>query len=112
MGWIRHHAIVVTGLTEEAIAAAHSKAVELFPPETVTPIISGTTNGYTSFMIGPDGSKEGWGESDRGDKRRDEFVRWMENPPAQSWLMDYVEVAYGSENGTPNVTRPEVSHPA
>lgn len=31
-------------------------------------------NGYTTFVFAPDGSKEGWGPSDEGDRLREQFV--------------------------------------
>jgi hypothetical protein len=34
-------------------------------------------NSTRSFLVAPDGSKEGWEESDKGDQRREEFVEWL-----------------------------------
>lgn len=68
MGYIRHDAIVVTSCQGEAIEEAHSLAVELhLKPTAVTPE---AINGYRSFLIPPDGSKEGWSDSDDGDETR------------------------------------------
>lgn len=74
MGRIRHSAIVVTGSELSDAIAAHSKAVEL--GLIVTPVVPGKNNGYASFMICPDGSKEGWDTSEDFDKKRHEWVKW------------------------------------
>lgn len=106
MGTIAHHAIIVTG-SSESIERAREKAVEIFKvdPEDhelfnrimghpviagVTNIVASGVNGYDSFMVAPDGSKEGWGLSDEGDKRRKELLDWLE---AQG-RYDYAEVQY------------------
>lgn len=78
MGYLRRHAIVVTGDDYEEskdILAAHAKATEIFP--WVSPICPPQVNGERSFFIPPDGSKEGWSDSDKGDERRNEFVEWL-----------------------------------
>jgi hypothetical protein len=35
-----------------------------------TPIMHSPVNGYKTFFIPPDGSKEGWGPSNDGDEER------------------------------------------
>ena len=67
MGYMRHHSIVVTYYDEQRIAPMHAKAVEIFGKDRVTEILPAATNGYVSFFIGTDGSKEGWDESKEGD---------------------------------------------
>ena len=74
MGYIRHHAIVVTS-NEEGIKKSHTKAKEIFP--NVSNIMKDGINGYQSFFIPPDGSKEGWPSSHKGDQRRKEYVQWI-----------------------------------
>ena len=44
-------------------------------------------------MVPPDGSKEGWDESNEGDKRRDALFEYM----ATLKMIDYVEVAFGGD---------------
>jgi hypothetical protein len=34
-------------------------------------------NDSRAFFVPPDGSKEGWSESDEGDGRRDQFIAWL-----------------------------------
>lgn len=98
MGYQRHHAIVVTSYDEVRIKAAHAEAQRLGCM--VTPIIGVAVNFYHSFMIGPDGSKQGWDESDAGDARRDAFAEWLD---AQAFgdgssPYDWAEVQYGDDN--------------
>jgi hypothetical protein len=77
MGYMLHHAIVVTSWDVEKIYRAHNAAREF--GNLVSDIVAGATNGYLSFFVAPDGSKEGWGASDEGDQRRAAFVNWLDN---------------------------------
>lgn len=74
MGYMRAHAIVVDSWSADIIEA-HEKAAEMFP--WVSPLSPPACNGNRSFFIPPDGSKEGWAESDLGDDRRKAFKRWL-----------------------------------
>ncbi|MGG3872975.1 hypothetical protein [Brevibacillus laterosporus] len=67
MGTIKHNAIVVTDAdyAMDKLELVHKKAQELFS-SLVSPIIKSNSNGYQSFFVAPDGSKEGWEESMRG----------------------------------------------
>jgi len=107
MGYMRHHAIVVTSWNEEALNDAHKKAGSIFGPEQVTNILPDIMNGYRSFMIGPDGSKERWKESDIGDKRRDEFIDYCESVRLEdrSTYLDWVEVQYGDDEKETRICR-------
>lgn len=112
MGYLRQHAIVVTGHYDDHIEQAHAKALELFAPNVihpypsaedsalVTPILSTPVNFSRSFAILPDGSKEGWSTSDNGDSARDEFVSWLRAQAYDdgSTPLDWVEVQYGDDN--------------
>jgi len=93
MGTIHHHAIVVTHWDPKAIEIAHAVAGVIFPE--VSPILHSEYNGYSSFFIPPDGSKEGWLESDRGDLRRHEFIDWLYSHPEYTY--EWVEIIYGKE---------------
>lgn len=96
MGYYAHHAIVVTGGKEE-IEQAHDLAVlicELGGP-TVTPPLSARANGFASFAILPDGSKEGWECSARGDECRQRFITGLRESGIR---VDFVEVRFGGDN--------------
>lgn len=99
MGHFRHHAIVVTGHTEYngKLETVHEKAREIFAGTSacVSEITPKGTNGYQSFFVAPDGSKEWWGDSDAGDIARRDFVWFLR----QSGIADWVEVQFGDDGG-------------
>ena len=99
MGYFRHHAIVVTTWADELIEAAHAKAVELDAHP--TPITDDRINGFRSFLIPPDGSKEGWPDSDLGDERRQAWVAWANEQRYEdgSSALHWVEVEFGGDGG-------------
>jgi hypothetical protein len=82
MGYMRHHAIICSGpapIKDEgapwissiaeyvtSLQRAHDKATAIFG-DTVSPIVISPVNGIGSFFIAPDGSNEGWEDSDAGD---------------------------------------------
>lgn len=96
MGYIRHHAIAVTSGGME-IKKAHTKAKKIFGNRT-SKIIKSNINGFESFFIAPDGSKEGWEDSNKGDDQRHEFIDYLENN-----LINYCEFFYGDDNGESKV---------
>lgn len=97
MGTQIHHAIIITSfnkvLVEECAGAANY--VFGFKPE----IQQAQVNDYYSIFIGPDGSKEGWEDSDAGDKRRQEFKEWLDKKKYEdgSSSLEWVELAYGND---------------
>lgn len=105
MGHIRHHAIVVTSGHRDILRDAWAKAAGL--GLYVTYPIESSVNGYGSFFIAPDGSKENWPESDEGDRQRAEFKAWTKtvrypetgDPADRGSPIDWVEIAYGSDDG-------------
>ena len=96
MGYMRHHAsIVTTGDYDDALKKAREVAAGIFP--WVSPVSPKAISGYRSFFIPPDGSKEGWGESDAGDEQRDRFVAYMLSTRYTdgSGPLDWAEIQYG-----------------
>lgn len=109
MGYMRHHAIVVTGTNEESAKAAHAEAIRIFhadkaidfmSPGTamVSPILESPVNGYFSFFIAPDGSKEGWDTSDSGNEGREMFIKELRLMRRRKVYLDWVEVQFGDDN--------------
>jgi len=88
-----HHAILVTSWKGEHIEEAHEKARELFN-KMVSEISPEVINHYRSFAIFPDGSKEGWLESEQGDELRERFISWLKEA---NLYLSWVEVQYGDE---------------
>jgi hypothetical protein len=105
MGYMRHHAIVVTSWKKSLLNEAHQKALQIF--KWVSSISPETVNGYQSFFIPPDGSKEGWPDSDEGDSDRKEFIEWLDLQRYQdkSTPLDWVEIQYADEDYDNKITR-------
>ncbi len=114
MGYIRHHAIVVTGSRyrdvrpnaertdiDDAHAAASAAGCKL-----VSPIVGPGVNDTYSFLVAPDGSKEGWKDSDDGDTARDAFIAWMQDANGEhgGWFA-WAEVVLGTDDAEAHVER-------
>lgn len=97
MGYMCHHAIVVTSWQHDLLEQARAKAVEL--GMSVSEITPEVTNGYRSFFVAPDGSKEGWDTSDNGDAARDALVAWLDAQryDDDSTPLAWVEIQFGDE---------------
>ena len=97
MGHMRHHAIVVSASYGSTIDRAHAKAAEL--GMVVSGIIASPVNKVRSFFVAPDGSKEGWSDSDDGDVRRNVLIGWMSQQRYGdgSGPLSWVEVQYGDD---------------
>jgi hypothetical protein len=100
MGYMRHHVIVVTSFSSEKLLEARQHAVGFCGP-LVSPVVRSDTNGYVSFFVAPDGSKEGWEASDKGDNDRKNFILWLNSKRSEDGCsyLDWVEVQYGDDEG-------------
>ena len=98
MGWIRHHAIVVTSWNGELLKEALTKATDLGCA--VSGVVDSQINGYQSFLIAPDGSKEGWDDSENGDHRREAFKAWTHSKQHEdgSSSLRWAEVLFGDDD--------------
>ena len=94
MGYTRHHAIVVSGWDLAHADKARDKAATLF--SWVSEVSPAHTNGYCSFFVPPDGSKEGWDTSDEGDANRAAFIAWLRDGNLH---LDWAEIQYGDDDG-------------
>ena len=99
MGYMRHHAIVVTSISDDLIKKANAKALGLFGPGGVSTILPPQNNGYMTFIVPPDGSKEGWPESDKGDDLREAFIEWLREQYYEDGgtSLSWAEVQYGDD---------------
>lgn len=93
MGYIKHHAIVVTDDDQEQLQELRNWAVnnKLLCSE----IVKGLSNGYASFFIPPDGSKEGWKVSDEQELLRNQFITLLKTRP---YNPDFIFVAFGGDD--------------
>lgn len=94
MGYVKHEAIIVTGCVEEALKKAKSKAESL--GLRCTEVLSHNISHGFSFLVVPDGSKEGWNTSNECAEARDAFEFWLKrrerrNPSGTG----FVRVEYG-----------------
>lgn len=93
MGYLLHHAIVVTLWRSEAAEPLRDACAKAYAgaggnPNAVSAVTPELKNGQRSFAIFPDGSKEGWEDSDKGDAGRvavkavlrasDDYPSWVE----------------------------------
>ena len=109
MGIIQHHAILAT--TWNAAAAGHAlnwceknhvHAVKGFSEH----------NNYVSLFVPPDGSHEGWSESEVGDSKRSAFIFHLQtyNYKDGSSPWTWVEVSYGERGANISETNAENLH--
>lgn len=103
MGYMRHHAIVVTSWSVDDLEAAHAEAVRLGCQ--TSPIVLFAVNRGGSFLVAPDGSKEGWPESDNGDVQRRCLIAWLDGQRYEdgSTSLGWVEVQFGDDDGVTTV---------
>lgn len=101
MGYMRGHTIVVDSWNAEMIATAQAKATTIFP--WVSPLSPPAVNMHQAFFIPPDGSKEGWADSEDGDRRRSDFKQWLREQSYEdgSTALRWVEVQFADDE---NVT--------
>lgn len=64
----------------------------------VSEILESVTNQYYTFLVAPDGSKEGWETSDLYDAIRKSFIQYLDETDIQ-----FIEVAFDSDNDMSNV---------
>lgn len=103
MGYMKHNTIVVTSFDEKEILVAHACAKELFNKTTptyhdmsiVSEVITSTINGYYSFFVAPDGSKEGWEDSNLFDTNRRSFIKFLEENASNC---DFLDAAFGGDD--------------
>ncbi len=96
MGYIVHHAIIVNSWDKALLLKARKMAKKIFA--SVSSITESRLGDY-AFLIPPDGSKEGWPDSDKGDQNRATFVAWLNEQAYDdgSNALCYVEVKFGGD---------------
>ena len=102
MGTITHHSIIVTGFQDGRGSIHEARQAAIDAGCAVTDVVEHGINFTASFLVVPDGSKEGWDASDKGDRARDAFIKWLEEDNGyNSW----VEVSSGEQTPTHKVCR-------
>lgn len=120
MGYIRHHAIIVTSWRVDLIKELHEQVLQIVEDDhdiidlhitsgadLVSAIHFSPSNSYASFVIFPDGSKEGWNTSDRGDAIRGAVIKRINSfaDVHDTQSIDWVEIQYGDEEGNTAIVR-------
>jgi hypothetical protein len=98
MGFIKHNAIIVTGEKGD-VFKANKKACKIFKKylknnTLVSEVIPGVANNQYSFLIAPDGSKEGWENSNNADIAREKLCRWLH----KKGVCEYIEIRFGGDD--------------
>jgi hypothetical protein len=89
--YIAHRAIVLTHWNRERLELVRDYVLDAGAK--CSGLVESNLNGYWSFFVAPDGSKEGCEESDAGDKRHDDII-----VVAEQERCDWVEVRYGGDS--------------
>lgn len=105
MGYIAHDAVIITVMSYKINKAA--QLVDQFReslPQRYQPLLVGpiptVANGDVTYFFAPDGSKEGWPESDEGDRWRAAFMELLGFAHEDgSSPYDRVAVTYGGDYG-------------
>jgi hypothetical protein len=97
MGYYINHTIVVVSMNADALREARDFAASTGAD--VSEIVRGKINGSASFFVAPDGSKEGWTDSDCGDMCRAQIKAQLR---ATGYPLAWFEVAH-PEDGAPQV---------
>jgi len=98
MGTMNHNAVIATTCSDDKAMAIDEWIANLTIEDRALFCTCGSwTNGYTTFILSPDGSKEGWDESKDGDTLRDRFVDrlFKDDYDDGSSPWDWVEVGFG-----------------
>ena len=101
MGMIKHNAIVITSWHSQAITDALNKAKEIGLH--TTDIGASAVNGYRSFLVCPDGGKEGWELSSDFDAKRLVFKEWLRMMCSDNMHLEWVEISYSNNVETARI---------
>lgn len=109
MSKFKHHAIIVTCWDNDAAVETRDKAMCLFHPEMVTPIIESPYGGFKSFMVVPDGGKETRNMSSIYDEARELYVKCLHAynvdcaKSDDKIPVDFIEVSFGGDDARSNI---------
>lgn len=108
MGVMNHNVVAATTWDAKRFADAWAW-VEALPDKSRRLFLADAApgiNGYRSIVLLPDGSKEGWTESDQGDVLRATFMERlrMDDHCDGSSPWDFVEVSFGEFGAAVTVT--------
>jgi hypothetical protein len=104
MGYIKHDTIIVTSADDDQIKNAYCTAEKL--GLLVSDLSDRKTNWFRTFTVLPDGSKEGWEESDSFDEKRKVFLEYLNKMrySDNSTSLHWVAVSFGSDDWGAEIT--------
>lgn len=107
MGYIKHEAVIVTTSDFRPGALPDMDAFRASLPENLRHLVIGPVesaiNNYYSYVFLPDGSKEGWPNSDAGDEARKRFKELFRHQYSDGSSLDNMaHVVLGDEHNTTN----------
>ena len=116
MGFTEPKVIVVLGTDDQAMVLAHEEAQAIFGSVNweqsiapVSPLLPSPMNGWSSFMVGPDGSNWGWEDAVVADASREKFIKWLEDEPHRNGkgysCIYWFQASCGGDFGDAQVTR-------
>lgn len=107
MGHVVHHAIVITSWDEKPLMQVYQTCANVGAQ--VTEIVRSRMNGYSTFVVTPDGSKSGWDEDAVGDAQREAIIAVCRKQRYEdgSSPLEWVEVSYGNDDNEAQVVHHE-----
>lgn len=107
MGYLKHDTIVVTDWSAD-IEIVREEAIKIFEAKNegysriISPLVGSVINSQKSFFIAPDGSKEGWSDSNLAEEARVEFLDWLRK---SKYFCDYVLIRFGGDDEYDEIVR-------
>ena len=97
MGVIQHNAVVAVTSNSSEFERVKNFVNNLKEKRHLFLFEETGLNNYSVVVMIPDGSKEGWPESERGDITRDKFIEELEKVEYEdgSSPWEYVEISFG-----------------
>lgn len=106
MGYFRHHVIVVMGWRPSDVDLARAEAVRLFAGLCeVSPVCASARNGFRSFFVPSDGSKEFWPASNAGDAARAALLRWVKDSEREGVFLQVMHAVISDEEGEQRIVQ-------
>lgn len=102
MGYLRHRALLVNGWDAKRVGTARDEVAALYEGAStadafgslVSPLLRHVVNGGASFVIAPDGSKEGWLISEFSDALMEQAKQMI----ARHKYVDWCELLCGGDD--------------
>ncbi len=105
MSYIKLEAIVVSSWSRSLLSEAHDKAKDL--GLYVSSIGQQRLNGYRSFLIEPEASKERCEDREEFERKQDDFVAWCEAQRHDdgSSSISWVRVRFGGDDASREIVQ-------